>query len=119
MERASFEYEVFTILRLSRDEVERLSKACEQHYDALVQSLSIAGKNAILNAARNDFHFGREVAEIRVSARQFDTLLKATEMMDYGCLDLHVALQQLSREATREWQRVSGDVVAGQAAVSP
>lgn len=108
MEGVAFEYEVFTILRLSREEVRRLSETCEHHYDAVVQSLSIPGPNAILNAARNEFHFGHDVADVRVSARQLDTLVKATEMPVHECLDLHLALRTIARQSTREWRRLSG-----------
>ncbi len=43
MERVRFEYDVFTVLRLTREEVTRLSAYCDNHYDHAVRALSKPG----------------------------------------------------------------------------
>lgn len=103
MEIARFEYEVTAVLRLSKEEVERLSAACDRHYDSAVRALSEPGPGAILNAARNSLSFGdedggREFANVCVTRRQLDTLAKATELTDLAstirCKSLMAAIDE-------------------------
>jgi hypothetical protein len=122
MERTHFEYEVFTVLRLDRQEIEVLTKACDSHYDAAVRGLSKpSGPGAILNAAHHDLMFGgrdgegeacaRGFAEVRVSRRQLDTLCKATETIAHPIVAvirvLHGQLRALLEEAGAEWRRLN------------
>lgn len=129
MERVKFEYEVRTVLRLSKEEVAVLSKLCDDHYDRAVNDLSRPGPNAILNAARNDLAWeeskGRpsEFTEVPVTSRQLDTLCKATEAMfsdqqiaairgigvplKNPSSSLHQKLRDLLQEAGAEWKRLN------------
>lgn len=81
MKRVRFIYEVKTVLRLSRQEIEELSQACEKHYDSGVRSLSIPGPGAVMNAFRNTLVENGEFAECPVSHRDLDGLCKATEQL--------------------------------------
>ena len=116
MERVYFKYEVLTVLRLSREEVEILSKACESHYDHAVRALSTPGPGAILNTARNTYRKtpdGKEYAEIEVTHRQLDILAKATEMIHSpfvargGSPEFHEKFVKLMREAGKEFGRLN------------
>jgi hypothetical protein len=116
MERVYFKYQVLTMLRLSREEVEALAKACESHYDRAVQGLIIPGPNAILNAARFSFEKdpnGKEYADIEVTLRQLDTLAKATESVQSAWVDragmpeFFEAFLGLLREAGEEHRRLN------------
>lgn len=122
MERTHFKYEVLTILRLTRPEVETLSKLCESHYDHAVQALSVPGKGAALNAARNSYEMGDdgvEFADVEFTARQLDTLAKATEgvftspfVSREGNLEFYGKLTKLLREAHAESERINGAHIA-------
>jgi hypothetical protein len=117
VERVYFKYEVLTMLRLSREEVETLSKACESHYDHAVRALSIPGPRAILNAARNTYRKakdGTEYAVIEVTHRQLDTLAKATESLftspfvsREGHPEFYQAFVKLMRETGAEFGRLN------------
>ena len=101
MRRTSFEYEILSIVSLTPDEVKRLVKACECHYDAKVQELA----GGVLNGARNDVEEGAAAGEIRVSFRQLDRLIKATESHDV--FDLHVRLRELMVQMNDEARRIN------------
>jgi hypothetical protein len=98
MDLIKHEYEVFAVLRLTDDEVKRLSQAAEHHYDHAVRGLSIPGPGACLNAARNRMEPGaddsKNEAALRVSRYQLDLLCKATENPRDGCFDLYMKLRQ-------------------------
>ena len=109
MKLLRFDYDVFTIIQLSKEEVEKFSHLCERHYDHAVRSLSNAGQDAILNEARNKLIHGDtdNVCEIRVSYRQLDTLCKATES-EGGAFGPYVDLWRMLRVARIESARVNG-----------
>jgi hypothetical protein len=92
MRRTSFEYEILSIVSLTPDEVKRLVKVCECHCE-------------VLNGARNDVEEGAAAGEIRVSFRQLDRLIKATESHDV--FDLHVRLRELMVQMNDEARRIN------------
>ncbi len=112
VERARFEFEVFVILKLTREEVEILSKACEHHYDHAVRSLSIPGPGACLNAARNRLEPGADdskgEAAMRVSRHQLDLLCKATENPMDGCFGVYTKLREQLVESVHALETVNG-----------
>lgn len=119
MERLHFKYEVLTMLRLTKPEVEILSKLCESHYDHAVKALSVPGAGAVLNAARNTFESGEdgvEFADVEFTSRQLDTLAKATEgawvspfISRGGEFAFYQKLTKMLREAHTESARINPD----------
>jgi hypothetical protein len=114
MERVEFEYEVFTVLTLSRMEVGRLSLICESHYDGEVQGLSKPGRGAVLNGARVELDDNPDVksVNIRVSYRQLDSLCKATESVSawverVWVPEIHEKIVTLLREHAEELRRLN------------
>lgn len=112
MKRLRFEYEVFAVVELSREDVAILTHLCETHYDSAVRALSIAGIGAVLNGASNDLQFdGGDSCEVRVSFRQLDTFCKATETIPLGShagdRGLYAQLRAYLHEVAQEASRVS------------
>lgn len=69
MKRIRFEYDVFTVVEFSREEMIALCEMCRAHYDSQVQAM-----------ARYLFWEGASgKEEIKLSYRQLDTLCKVTE----------------------------------------
>ncbi len=104
------------MLRLTKEEVEILTTACDSHYDHAVKALSKPGPGAVLNLARNElFHFkpGSEYADVEVTTHQLDTLCKATETLSSiwvgrgGHPKLFEKLMTLLREAGVEYRRLN------------
>jgi hypothetical protein len=111
MERIRYIYSVKLDLKLTREEVELLTKACEHHYDHAVRSLSIPGPNACLNSARNRLEPGGDdskgEAVMRVSTHQLDLLCKATENPMDGCFGLYMKLKEFLIEAGHAWEQAN------------
>lgn len=114
MERVRFEYDVRTILRLSREEVEHLTVYCETHYDIAVKAISKPGEGAILNGAR--FMLLDKKAkhvDMKVSTHQLNVLCKATEGWLPGDglkVGLHLKLRNLLLEARDEQEQKNPSV---------
>jgi len=97
VKRLRFEYEVFTIVEFSREEMSAISEVCLAHYDTKVREL-----------ARMFLPKSDELrAEIRFSYRQLDTLSKAMEMATTVAeRAIKITVGALLREASAERMRV-------------
>lgn len=110
VDQVEFEYEVRTLVRFSEAEVTLLSEICERHYDCTVKYLSLPGRDAVLNAARNTMENG--FAEVRMTYRQLDTLRKGCEYQEIEpehVMALYAKLGALMKANSLEWQRLKDE----------
>jgi hypothetical protein len=117
--RLRFQRSVYTVLRLSEEEVEALTNLCETHFDKKVRSLSIgSGPDAILSAARAELVWdktqkqkGPHFVILTVGTQQLVHLAKAAETFGSrkGDPSLYKQIEKLKDEAHAEWVRLNPD----------
>lgn len=97
MNRLRFEYEVFTVLRLTEAERSTIKAVCDAHYDLKVRAL-------IAEA----FWQLSSVIEVRLTYRQLDTLCKGMESaITIEEQEIKKTLAAMLREASAERFRLN------------
>lgn len=109
MEPIRFVYDAKLRVKLTAAEVSTLRAMCERHYDATVRSLSVAGSNAVLNAAANTICNNTSV-EVDFTYRQLDTLAKALEGADSAQeAQLYLRAMKMLRALGKEANEVNNE----------
>lgn len=109
MERTGFEYKVSATVRLTHPEVEHLAYQASRYYDGKCRALVPPGPGAVLNRMRNSFFDTNgepsEHAEVELSLREMNLLLKVLEMPDSD-RDLFNAIFKAFCETRSEEERL-------------
>lgn len=110
MRRDSYEYQVHTVVRYTRTDLNILLKCAATHYDTVCKNAGkvggfLHGMGTVLGFEEDE---GSKEAEYTVTNRQLDTLCKIMENQDtVEEAALYLVLRRLIQQAGEEYRRLN------------